>query len=85
MANDLSPLHERWRELARLIVSEQDEEKQQEWLNLLVLSYNRNAPSVRFQLNQRLCGKGSRKSRGGALPKSVQYCTLFSARFNLVF
>lgn len=39
MANDLSPLHERWRELARLIVSEQDEEKQQEWLNLLVLSY----------------------------------------------
>jgi hypothetical protein len=39
MANDLAPLCERWRELARLIAEAQDEEKQQEWLNLLAVSY----------------------------------------------
>jgi hypothetical protein len=39
MANDLSPLHEYWRKLARLIVEEQDEEKQQGWLNQLTRSY----------------------------------------------
>ena len=41
MSPDRAPLHEYWQKLARLIIHETDAEKKQEWVDQLVISYQK--------------------------------------------
>jgi hypothetical protein len=41
MSHDSEQLHEDWRKLACLVLAEKDDEKQQEWVKQLVISYQK--------------------------------------------